>query len=66
MCAALIHALAIIHQITINIETCGAKIGIRINCEKSKAMKVGSEHHPPILIMQHNVDYIEKFPDLGS
>ena len=29
-------------------------------------MKIGHEQHPPILIMQQNVDYVEKFPDLGS
>ena len=43
-----------------------AKIGLRINCEKTKAMKIGPEQHPPILIMQQNVDYVEKFPYLGS
>ena len=29
-------------------------------------MKSGPEQHPPILIMQQNVDYVEKFPYLGS
>ena len=29
-------------------------------------MKIGPEQHPPILIMQQNVDYIEKFPYIGS
>ena len=29
-------------------------------------MKIGREQHPPILIMQQNVDYVEKYPYLGS
>ena len=62
--SAIGHTLAGIHEITNNIETFGAKIGLRINCEKTKAMKIGPEQHPPILIMQHNVDYVEKFPYL--
>ncbi len=33
---------------------------------KTKAMKIGPEQHPPILIMQQNEDYVEKFPYLGS
>ena len=43
-----------------------AKIGLRINCEKTKAMQIGPGEHPPILIMQQNVDYVEEFPYLGS
>ena len=35
-----------------------AKIGLRINCEKTKAMKIGPEQHHPILVMQQNVDYV--------
>ncbi len=58
------HSLAGIQEITNNIETFGAKIGLRINCEKTNAMKNGPEQHPPILIMQQNVDYVEKFPYL--
>ena len=64
--SAISHTLAGIQEITNNIETFGAKIGLRINCEKTKAMKIGPEQHPPILIMQQNVDYVEKFPYLGS
>ena len=37
-----------------------------IICEKPKAMKIGPEQHPPVLIMQQKVDYVEKFPYLGS
>ena len=62
---AISHSLAGIQEITNNIETCGAKIGLSINYEKPKAMKIGSEQHHPILIMQQNVDYVEKFPYLG-
>ena len=29
-------------------------------------MKIGPKQYPPILIMQQNVDYVEKFPYLGS
>ena len=58
--------LAGIQEITNNIEIFGAKIRLRINCEKTKAMKIGPEQHLPILIMQQNVDYVEKFPYLGS
>ena len=29
-------------------------------------MKIGPEKHPPIFIMQQNVDNFEKFPYLGS
>ena len=64
--SAISHTLAGIQEITNNIETFGAKIGLRINCEKTKAMKIGPKQHPPILIMQQNVDYIKKFPYLGS
>ena len=64
--SAISHTLAGIQEITNNIETFGAKIGLRINCEKTKAMKIGPEQHPPSLIMQQNVDYVEKFPYLGS
>ena len=64
--SAISHTLARIQGLTNNIETLGAKIGLRINCEKTKAMKIGPEQHPPILIMQQNVDYVEEFPYLGS
>ena len=64
--SAISHTLAGIQEITNNIETFGAKVGLRINCKKTKAMKIGPEQHPPILIMQQNVDYVEKFPYLGS
>ena len=64
--SAISHTLAGIQEITNNIETCGAKIGVRINCEKTKAMEIGPEQHPPILIMPQNVDYVEKFPYIGS
>ena len=29
-------------------------------------MKIGPEQHAPILIMQQNMDYVEKFPYIGS
>ena len=48
------------------IETFGANIGLRINCNKTNAMKIGPEQHPPTLIMQQNLDYVEKFTYLGS
>ena len=64
--SAISYTLAGIQGITNNIETFGAKIGLRINCEKAKAMKIGPGQHPHILIMQQNVDYIEKFPYIGS
>ena len=64
--SAISHTLAGIQEIINNIETLGAKIGLRINCEKTKAMKIGTNQHPPILIMQQNVDYVEKCPYLGS
>ena len=64
--SAISHTLAGIQEIINNIETLGAKIGLRINCEKTKAMKIGANQHPPILIMQQNEDYVEKFPYLGS
>ena len=64
--SAISHSLPGIREMTNNIETFGAKIGLRINCMKTKAMKIGPEQHPPILIMQQNVDYVEKFPYLGS
>ena len=35
-----------------NIDTFEANIGLMINCEKTKAMKIGSEQHPPILIIR--------------
>ena len=60
------HSLAGIQEMTNNIDTFGPNTGLRINCEKTKAMKIGPELHPPTLIMQHNVDYVEKFPYLGS
>ncbi len=41
----------------------GAKIGLRLNREKTKAIKIGPDQHPLILIMQQNV---EKFPYIGS
>ena len=40
--------------------------GLRIYCENTKAMKIGPEQHAPILIMQQNMDYVEKFPYIGS
>ena len=64
--SAISHSMAGIQEITNNIDTFGAKIGLRINCEKTKAMKIGPEQHHPILIMQQNVDNVEKFPYLGS
>ena len=39
---------------------------LRINCEKTKTMKIGPEQHAPILMMQQNMDYVEKFPYIGS
>ena len=64
--SAIIHTLVGIQEITNKIETCGPKIGLRKNCENIKAMKIGAEQHPPILFMQKNVDYVEKFPYIGS
>ena len=63
--SAISHKLAGIQDITNNIETFGAEIGLLINCEKTKAMKIGPERHPPILIMQQHVDFVEKFPYLS-
>ena len=45
--SAISHTLAGIQEITNTIETFGANIGLRINCEKTKAMKIGPEQHPP-------------------
>ena len=59
--SAFSHTLAGIQNITINTEPFGAKIGFRINCEKTKDMKIGPEQHPPMLIMQQNVAYVETF-----
>ena len=56
--SAISHKLVGIQEITNNIETFGAEIGLRINCEKTKAMKIGPERHPPILIMHQNVDFV--------
>ena len=39
---------------------------LAIDCEKTKAMEIWPELHPPILIMQQNMDYVERFPYLGS
>ena len=64
--SAISHSLAGTQDITNNIETFWAKIGLKINCEKTKAMNIGPEQHPSILIMQKNVDYVEKFPYLGN
>ena len=50
--SAISHSLAGIQEIANTIETFGAKIGLRINSEKTKAMKIGPEQHPPILIME--------------
>ena len=63
--SAISHTLAGIQGITKNIEIFGAKIGLRINCEKTKATKIGPEQHPPILSWQNNVDYVEMFPYLA-
>ena len=63
--SAISHTVAGILEITNNIETLGANIGLRINCEKNKAMKIGPEQHPPTLTMQQNVDYVEKCPYLA-
>ena len=63
---AISHTLAGIQEITNNIEISGAKIGLRLNFEKTKAMKIGPPQHPPIVIIQQNVDYVETFPYLGS
>ena len=60
------HTLAGLQEIANTIDTVGAKIGFMINCKKTKAMKIGPERHPPILIMQQNVNYVEKFRYLGS
>ena len=40
------HTLAGIQEMTNNIDTVGAKIELRINCEKTKAMKIGPDQHP--------------------
>ena len=50
--SALSHTLEGIQNMTNNIETCGAKIGLRVNCEKTKAMSIGPEQHPSVVIMQ--------------
>ena len=60
------HTLVGIQEIPINKDTFGADIGLMINCTQANAMKIGPEQHPPILIMQQNVDYLEKFSYLGS
>ena len=60
------HTLEGIQETTNNIETFGANIGLRINCEKTNAMKIGPDQHHPIPIMQQNVEYVEKFSYLGS
>ena len=62
--SAISHTLAGIHEILNNIEM-WAKIGLGINCEKTKAMKIGPVQHPPSLIMQQNVDYVGKCPYFG-
>ena len=36
-----------------------------MNSEKTKAIKIGPEHHPPIIRMQQSVDYVETFPYIG-
>ena len=41
--SALSHTLARIQEITNNIGTFGAKIGLRINCEKTEVMKIMAE-----------------------
>ena len=64
--SAISHMLVGIQEIINNIETFGSKIGIMINCKKAKAMTTGPDQHPPILTMQQNVDYVEKFPYVGS
>ena len=65
--SAFSHTLAGLQAITSNIDNFGGKYGTyRINCEKTKAMKIGPEQHPPILVMQQNVEYVGKLPYLGS
>ena len=45
----------------------GEKVGLRISCEKTKAMIIGEQRHPPpITIGQHDIEYVENFPYLGS
>ena len=44
----------------------GEKVGLRISCEKTKAMTIGESQFPAITIKQHDIEYVEKFPYLGS
>ena len=53
-------------MITNNIDTFGAKIGLWINHEKAKAMKIGPGKNSPMLIVKQNVIYAGEFPHLGS
>ena len=55
--SAIGHTLAGIQEITNDVMVFGTKIGLRINCEKTKAMMIGPEQHPHILIMQQSASH---------
>ena len=44
----------------------GEKVGLRISCEKTKVMIIWEQWHPVITIGQHDIEYVENFPYLGS
>jgi len=46
---------------TTKLQDHATRLGLRISCEKTKAMLVGSEQSPPVTIGQQSIEYVETF-----
>ncbi|KAL7390851.1 hypothetical protein ABVT39_000453 [Epinephelus coioides] len=61
------HTHVALQEMTSNLQEHGAKVGIQISHEKTKATIVGQDqHHPPLTLGEYDIDYIENFTYLGS
>ena len=54
-----------LQDMTSSLETSGANVGLRISCERTKAMTIG-QVPPPLSISRKRVEQVKKFAYLGS
>ena len=55
-----------LQEMSDNIQEIGAKVGLRISSEKTKAMTIGQNEYPPVVINQRHIEYVDSFQYLGS
>ncbi|CAJ1057678.1 hypothetical protein Bbelb_159660 [Xyrichtys novacula] len=61
------HTHVALKELTNNLHEQGAKVGLRISQEKTKAMTIAQHQHlPPLTIGEQDIEYIKNFTYLGS